>query len=532
MLDELHVQNLGIIATARVDLGPGLVVVTGETGTGKTLLLGALRLLMGETARRERIGPHGDELLVEARFLIDGAEHVAARRVGAGRSRAYLDGEMVTAADLGARTAGLVEVVGQHDHLALATAGGVRRIVDGALDADGKAAHAAYAEAWEHVSALHQEASLLGGDRRALERELDTVRFQADEIAQAGFARSDDEALLAEAERLRHHESIVRSLALAAAALGDEGAAGPLAGAADELRRAARVDAGLESLAAQVAALVELAGALATAAEEAADDDAGDPGRLDELEHRLELLGDLRRKYGPALADVLVFGEQAAARAAELTRLLDKAGRIDAEAAAAADVLATCGAALSVARGAAADRLAESARAHLTELGFRQPVVAFRLEPATPGPTGSDRVTLVFASDATLDPAPVSRVASGGELSRLVLALRLAAGIADVPIVAFDEIDAGVGGVTALALGRKLAELARGRQVLCVTHLPQVAAFADAHLVVERTESTAVVTEVDGEARLEELSRMLAGLPDSEKGKTHAAELLTEARSQ
>ncbi|MDJ0962526.1 MAG: AAA family ATPase, partial [Acidimicrobiia bacterium] len=181
MLDELAVRNLGVIADARVDLSPGLVVVTGETGAGKTLLLGALRLLLGEQARRDRIGPDDDALAVEARLAVEGEERVVARRMtAAGRSRAYIDGAMVTAAALAETVGDQAEVVGQHDHLALATTEGVRRIVDGSLVDPG--ALTEYATAWQGLRALREEAALLGGDRRALERELETVRFQADEI--------------------------------------------------------------------------------------------------------------------------------------------------------------------------------------------------------------------------------------------------------------------------------------------------------------------------------------------------------------
>ena len=193
MLDELSVSNLGIIADATLEPGAGLVVVTGETGAGKTLLLGALQLLIGEPARRDQVGPEGDELRVEGRFQWVDGEHVAARRVSReGRSRAYVDGAMVPAKALSTKTDGLVEIVAQHDHLALASAAGVRAMIDGALDAAGQKTLADYRIAWERLVGLRHESELLGGDRRALERELDMVRFQAEEIADAGFAAGDD----------------------------------------------------------------------------------------------------------------------------------------------------------------------------------------------------------------------------------------------------------------------------------------------------------------------------------------------------
>jgi DNA repair protein RecN (Recombination protein N) len=184
------------------------------------------------------------------------------------------------------------------------------------------------------------------------------------------------------------------------------------------------------------------------------------------------------------------------------------------------------GEALTTARRRAAKSFSEAAAGHLAELGFRDPVVRLTVEPGDPGPHGRDRVRLLFASDSALEPGPVGRIASGGELSRLVLAVNLAAGVADAPVVAFDEIDAGIGGSAALAMGRKLADLARGRQVLVVTHLPQVAAFADSHFVVERSDTSAGVRRVEGSERLAELTRMLGGLPESERGRDHAAELV------
>jgi DNA repair protein RecN (Recombination protein N) len=187
------------------------------------------------------------------------------------------------------------------------------------------------------------------------------------------------------------------------------------------------------------------------------------------------------------------------------------------------------GAALIQQRRATGERVSAAAIGHLQDLGFSDPYVGFRIAEREPGPDGADRVVLEFASDRALVPGPVGKIASGGELSRLILALRLASGTSDASIIAFDEIDAGTGGTTALAMGAKLKDLAGGRQVFCVTHLPQVAAYAESHFVVRREGNTATVSKVEGDERLEELSRMLAGLPDSERGREHAAELLSIA---
>jgi DNA repair protein RecN (Recombination protein N) len=437
---------------------------------------------------------------------------------------------MVPAAALTEAIAATVEIVGQHDHLAVATAAGVRRLVDAVLDADGKADLAAYAEAWERLMEWRERVDLLGGDRRALERELDVVRFQAEEISEAGFAPGDDALLVAEAERLRKRETLVAGLAAAARALGEDGAGAQLDLAAGELQRVARNDPSLQPLADQASELAVLAGELARDAEAAADPEAHDPARLESVEQRLARMGELRRKYGATLDDVLQFGEAAAQRGAELSSLLDEAEGAASALAAAEEEVAQRGEQLRRSRTDAAARLADGATSHLGELGFEDPVVAFEVSPAASSSAGADRIMLGFASDRALPAGPVGKTASGGELSRLVLALRLAAGVADAAVVAFDEVDAGVGGATALALGRKLADLARSRQVLCVTHLPQVAAFADTHYVADRSGAAATVREVRGDDRVKEISRMLAGLPGSRKGRDHAAELLAAAR--
>jgi DNA repair protein RecN (Recombination protein N) len=529
VLDELSVSNLGLIAEAAVEPGPGLVVITGETGTGKTLLLGALRLLRGESAAKDLIGPLGDDVTVAGRFFVDGEEMVLSRRVTGSRSRAYRDGAMVPARSLAEAARGMIEIVGQHDHLSLTERSGVRTMIDGAMDTAGKGALAAYQAAWDEYRTLEERRRAVGGDRRGLERERDVVRYQADEIAAAGFGPGDDTELDRRADRLRNSESLVEHLGLAAGALGEEGASANLAAAGRELELAARIDPSLRPLADQLADVSSLLGDLVSDVASTADEMERDPGALQHVEQRLAALADLRRKYGEDLAAVLEFGLQAAQRADELESLLEEAAGIDHDVAEAGGAVRVAGAALAAVRRETANRVQVTAVSHLKEMGLSTPVVRFVVEESPPAAGGCDTITLEFASDEALAAGPAGRVASGGELSRLVLALRLATGVAEAPVIAFDEIDAGVGGATALAVGAKLAALAEGRQVLCVTHLPQVAAHAETHLVVTRQGASAAVTKVDGEARLQELTRMLSGLPDSDKGKRHAAELLALA---
>jgi DNA repair protein RecN (Recombination protein N) len=529
LLDELAVRNLGLIPEARIEPGEGLVVITGETGAGKTLLLGALRLLRGETASKDQIGPIDEEASVEARLVIDGVEHVVGRRLNPTRSRAYIDGTMVTATAVSDQFADLIDIVGQHDRNALAESAAIRDLVDGALGGAGQKALASYEAAWLVLQDIEAKIERLGGDRRALERELDVVRFQASEVADAGFAAGDDADLERVATRLRNAEALGERLAAAETAIGDDGAAGSLDKAVRQLSIAAKTDPTMEHLAELGAAAAALIADLSAEISGVTADFDRDPGRLDQVEGRLALLAELRRKYGDDLDAVLGFGADAARRAGELEALLVDAGDLEAAHDDAAAAVEDAAAVLHKARQKAADRLAKGAVAHLIDLGFAAPVVGFRIERVGPGPNGADRIVLEFSSDASLQAKPAAKIASGGELSRLALALRLAAGIEDATVIAFDEIDAGTGGATALAMGKKLAALSVGRQVFCVTHLPQVAAFADEHFVVQREGTTATVKAVEGENRVEELSRMLAGLPESERGREHAAELLVLA---
>lgn len=534
MLEELHVANLALLEDARIEPGAGLVVVTGETGAGKTMLLGALQLLGGGASRRDRVGPAGDELLVEGRFVVEHGERVAARRVTReGRSKAYEDGSMVTAARLGEVFGPLMEIVAQHDALTLARPAGVLELVDAALPPRGQERRDTYNEAWAELTRLRAEQEELGGDRRGLERDLMAIRQQAEEIGAAALSAGEENELAARVDRLRNAESLTEGLNATHGALADdEGAIDRVGNVIAELRRLVALDPSLEALHTQAVAasdsLSELSAELAGIA-------AGlehDSESLDEVEGRIKLITGLRRKYGETVADVLAFGEAAEERAAQIQRRLTSAESIEEDIVKALTRVDESAKELRKARRAVAKKLTAAATVHLTDLGMSDPLVQLEIEESEPGPRGGDRALLTFASDRSLPAGPVTRIASGGELSRLVLSLRLAAGAGDVPIVAFDEIDAGVGGSTALAMGEKLARLAAGRQVLCVSHLPQIAAFADTHIVVSRSGGGAVARQVSGKDRSREIARMLSGLDDTSSGIEHADELLQVAEQR
>jgi DNA repair protein RecN (Recombination protein N) len=332
------------------------------------------------------------------------------------------------------------------------------------------------------------------------------------------------------AARLRNAEAVRENLTAATDEL--ERLAESSGEVVTRLRKLAVIDSGMADRVKSAESLDVIAHDLLRDLRELSETAFEDPAALETVEQRLTALGELKRKYGRTLDDVLEFGADASRRAFELEQLIDKAGRIDDLLERSEAELARIGADLSTARREIARTIEEEARLHLGALGLSAASVSITLESAKPSSTGADKLEILFASDDRLDSGRIQEVASGGELSRLMLALRLATRAEGAQTMVFDEIDAGVGGATALALGRKLAELAQSCQVLCVTHLPQVAAHAVDHFVIERSGTTARVRKVDGEDRLTELSRMLAGLPESEHGREAAAELLEDARSR
>lgn len=526
MLEELAVSNLGVIEDARMEPGPGLVVITGETGTGKTLLAGAVGLLIGDPTRSGLVGPYGPEARVEGRFVIDGDEIVVARRLLEGRSRAYRNGEMVPLKVLADRGADLVEMVAQHDHLAIGKEASVITLVDRLLDDVGLRHLAAYESAWTELVSVR--ANALAGDIRSIERARDLAAYESAEIERAGFGVGEDDEIQKDLARRRHAVEIAEYLASAGEAL--ERVGDDLGAAVEALRRVARLDPDLGPLGSRAEGLAAELADLDHTTRAAAESVEHDPERLAAMEQRMALLGDLRRKYGDSLDEILAYGVAAQARAADLTASLDAAATFTADLQRAEDAARQAASSLRTARESAARKLCEAAIGHLTELGFTSPHLSVGFEDRPLRASGGTQLSLLFASDDRLAPGSVGKVASGGELSRLVLALRLAGGVGQAPVVVFDEIDAGVGGRTALALGRKLAGLAVDRQVFVVTHLPQVAAFADSHYVVDRTVDRAEVNLVEGDARIDEIARMLAGLDGSQQGRDHAAELVAAAK--
>jgi DNA repair protein RecN (Recombination protein N) len=530
VLTDLRVRDLGVIEDLTLRLGPGMTALTGETGAGKTLLVEALSLVLGGRATSGLVRAGAAEALVEARFELPGEDRelLLARSVPAeGRSRAWVDGRMAPLAALAESAGALVDLHGQHEHQSLLSPSAQRRTLDTFAGAD----TARLDEARRRQRELEASLARLGGDPSERARQIDVLRHQADEIDAAAIGDlGEEEQLAAEEERLADMTALRQAASNALAAVeGDEVAAdgtalGALGLAVAALAGRAPLAAWEDRLRAAMAELDDVASDLRRVVETWEDD----PERLAEVQSRRRQLSDLRRKYGPTLADVVRFGvdarrqlealEQAEAGATELGAALDEAR---------AAVVAAA-AALREVRRRAAPTLAAEAGARLR--GLAMPGARFEVEVADDG--AGDGVRFLLGANVGEPLEPLARVASGGELARAMLALRLVTSDGPGTLV-FDEVDAGVGGEAALALGRALHEVATTRQVLVVTHLAQVAAFADHQVAVgKRTRGGRTVTEVaalSGDDRVIELSRMLSGHPDSPTARAHAEELLERA---
>jgi DNA repair protein RecN (Recombination protein N) len=531
MLTELVVADLGVIADVSLVLGPGMTALTGETGAGKTLLVTAIELLVGGRADASVVRPGAAEARVDGRFVApDGTETVLTRVVPAdGRSRAYVDGRPVPVAVLAEHGAELVDLHGQHAHQSLLAPATQRAALDAWAGVDLAPLRVARAE----VARLDDALAALGGDPRARARELDLVRFQVEELDAAELTGADEEESLRHDELLLADAEAARDAGSAAhAALLDDGGAG------DALATAAAALAGrpafaeLESRLRGLAAEVSEAGAEARAIGEAIEED---PERLAAIQARRAMLGDLRRKYGETLADVLAFAEDARARLAELASHDDRAAALDAQRVTAVAAVDAAAAVVAEARRKAAPKLASEVETRLRELAMPRAEVQIAVEGGGP----ADDVRFLLAANPGESTLPLAKVASGGELARAMLALRLALttrGGTDGRTLVFDEVDAGIGGEAALAVGRALGALGEAAQVLVVTHLPQVAAFADHQVAVAkavrdgRTLSSA--EPLSDEQRVVELSRMLSGQPESAAVRGAAEELLATARRQ
>ena len=519
MLTELVVRNLGVIDEVNLLLGPGMTAVTGETGAGKTLIVTAIDLLTGGRADAALVRPGSHEAEIEGRF-VDGTRELVVRRVVPrdGRSRVYIDGRLATVGALADHGVDFVDLHGQHSHQSLLK-GPVQRA---ALDRFGGIDTTVLASLRDDLRAAEAALADLGGDERDRAREIDLLTYQLNEIEAADIADENEDArldgeedLLAEAGA--HREAAARVSVLLDA---DSAALEAVSTALAAIQNRGPFADLEERLGSVVAELSDIAREARDRVESIQDD----PEQLAVLRHRRALLRELRRKYGADLAEVTRYGRTVADRLEKLRSHDQRAAALDQRCAVLREELVREQSGVLQSRRGAAPELAAAVEVNLA--GLAMP--AARLEVRVDGPAGDD-VSLWLAANAGHDLAPLAKVASGGELARAMLALRMVLTVGP-PTLVFDEVDAGIGGEAANTVAESLASLATDHQVLVVTHLAQIAAAADQHLSVSKTEvdsaTRSVVDLLDHESRIVELSRMLSGSPDSDAAHSHAVELL------
>ena len=555
MLLELRIENLLLIERAELRPGGGLTALTGETGAGKTVLAQALDLLLGGKPRAGVVRPGASEAYVEGVFALppglleepelahladivgeDREELTLARRVGeSGRTRALIGGRSATAADLAALGGRLVAFFGQHEHRRLTLASAQLELLDGFCGPDGLALRGELAFSYRRARELEGRLAELRGRARTRDRELDLLAFEIDEIDALEPSEEEKAALLAERERLRRMDGLLTAAGAGAEAIapeaGEGGAAEILAAAEGLAAGVAGVDPELDELAARLGALRIEAEDLGAELRRYSEGLESQPGRLQEVEERLEAYDRLERKHGGSVASVLAHVQHCRAVSSELEQAEVATERAETELAKALADRDELAGRLSAARADAAPQLAERVRTELNALAMDDAHFEVRLEPRDEvGVAGAERVELMLAANPGVAAAPIRDAASGGELSRVMLALITVAGTGESRTLVFDEVDAGVGGQTARAVGERLRALGEDRQVLCITHLPQIAALATSHFRIEKsaTDATALTTveHLDGDGVVEELVRMLGAESSDGAARKHAQKLL------
>jgi DNA repair protein RecN (Recombination protein N) len=558
VLLELRIENLLLIEKAELRPGAGLNAITGETGAGKTVLAHALDLLLGGKPRSGIVRPGAKEAYVEGAFELppgllerlgledlrerigdDAEEIVLARRVGAeGRTRAFVQGRSATASDLRELGGALVSFFGQHEHRRLTVAAAQLELLDGFCGAEHLELRERLAGSYARARELERALDDLRGAAGARDRDLDLLAFELGEIDELGPSIEEEEALSAERGRLRSLDGLLAAAAGGAEAIapdaGEGGAASLLAAAEGPMSGVEGADPQLDSLAGRLTALRLEAEDLGAELRRYAGSLEAEPGRLEQVEERLELYDRLKRKHGGSVAAVIEHGQRCRSERDRLEGAEHAIEQAEAELAGALKERDALAARMSKARSKAAPKLAERVVEELGALAMEDAGFEVRLEPRDQvGPSGAERVDFLLAPNPGVPATPVRESASGGELSRVMLALMTVAGAGGAATLVFDEVDAGVGGQTARAVGERLRSLGQERQVLCITHLPQIAALADGHYRIEKSAggdlAVASVEALDGEAVVAELCRMLGAEASDAGARRHAEELLAAA---
>lgn len=552
MLTELHIQNFALVDDLRIEIGDGFSVLTGETGAGKSIIVDAMSAALGERTGSEAVRTGAEKCLVEAVFDVsnepvavevaseygfepeDGVLILAREIVRGGRSQGRINGRPATASVLREITSCLVDIHGQHEHQSLLSVPLHIEILDAWCGGDVTRLRDDARRVHDELTSLRGERSQLQTDERERARLLDLYRFQADEINAAELASGEEECLAQERSRLANAERLFEAASEVARALGAEaGAIDALGAASSAAERMAQMDPSAAEMVESVnTALIGAQEAL-LAARDYQDEIEANPARLEQIEDRLDAIRALKRKYGDTVDEIIAYGAELARKIDELAHSEERSDELDARVDALAAELSGISAELSALRRKAAPDFAKAVEAELADLAMDKTRFEVSIEPADPGPKGADAVEFLISPNPGEPVKPLARIASGGELSRIMLALKSVAKRAEVPTLVFDEIDTGIGGRTAQVLGEKLSSLARKCQVMCVTHLAQVASRAGHHMsvdkVVEGGRSYVRLKTLDGEERVGELARMLGGDEGSSIAAQHAREMLSVA---
>ena len=551
MLTTLRIKNLALVSDLTLELQPGYNVITGETGAGKSIILGALNLVLGERADRTLIRSGEESCSVEAVFdtkklrvplkifleengleLCEDHQLVLKRTfTAAGTNRQFINGSPTALATLAALGEWLVDMHGPHDHQSLLHAGKQLLILDAFGDLE--KTREEFGELVRRRTVLEAEKSGLVVDEKTYAQQLDLLRFQVQEISTARLQAGEDEAVEAEFNRASNAAKLLQLSQAALDVLSESDSSlltqsGAVGRVLAELQRVD--DAGAKNLVELHAQAAETLRELQSAVSHYADKVDVDPARLAELEERLNLLHTLKRKYGADIAEVIAFGDDAKqklssleSRDAELSRLNAALEKLDGE-------ILAAGKKLSAARKKVIPQLAKAVSKQLEDLGFKQSKFDVAISPAAqPSASGLDEIEFQFAPNPGEPAKPLRAIASSGEMARVMLALKTVLAAEDeIPVLVFDEVDANVGGETANVVGEKMQQIAAKRQVFCITHLPQVASAADAHYVVTKLvkngRTISEITLLDKKSRVTELARMLGG--QTAAARKHAEALL------
>ncbi len=553
MLSDLNIKNFAIIDALHVPFQPGLTILTGETGAGKSIIIDAVNLILGGRASADIIRTGADDATVEALFDLSGEPGLTARltELGvecdgellvkrvvsrAGKNRVFVGGGLSTIGTLSEIARELINIYGQHESQTLLKTENHLLLLDGFAGITGE--RQAFATLYAGYRAVEEEIKRLEEGEQDAARQLDLLTYQSGEIGRAALAPGEEEELERERQLLAHGEKLLAT---------SQGAFELLYGSDDSiLGQLRRVTAGVAEIAAIDGALAPLADALHSAAIQLEDgaltlrDYAArveaDPQRLQAVDDRLDLVGRLKKKYGGSIGEILQYKERIDRELAGLTGRGESRDELEERLTELGERLRTAGARLSAQRREAATALSTAMEQELRELAMSHARFQVAFEKLDePRSVGYERAEFLFSPNPGEAPRPLARVASGGELSRLMLALKQVHPESDVPTLVFDEVDTGIGGATSALVGKKLKRVAREQQVLCITHLPQVAACADHHLRVEKLvadgRTSTAVTILDEEARVAEIARMLGGEKITDTTLEHARELIGQSRT-